>query len=231
MTDRPILFSAPMIRALLEGRKTQTRRILKPQPEPWATKIIMGPLVQPIKHRGTGEIIGMSATGRPGDMIQSDADDNRQCGCGRLPWLPGDRLWVREAWRAHAEHDDIPPRDIPSTLPIQYLADEPLSPWNSKTRQSMFMPRWASRLTIAVTDVRVQRLQDIDHRDACAEGWPGDETERAKAEAFNDCNDACIEWFGDLWTSIYGPGAWAANPWVMAVTFDVHQCNIDKMAA
>lgn len=82
------------------------------------------------------------------------------------------------------------------------------------------MPRWASRLTLIVTDVRVQRLQDISRGDAMGEGCP--------FQNMADGDDP-REWFRALWNSLHGPDAWDANPWVCALTFTVHRCNIDQM--
>lgn len=236
MTDHPILFSAPMVRALLDGRKTQTRSLLKPQPDGWSpepklTEIHRIKDGHPVCPTEEGAILGMGFASEDGlnGFVSK--------------YQIGDRLWVRENWRrcawCPAEYDDMGGSGMAVTL--EYKADNSqivvrdasfnIETAHLSTISSAFMPRWASRLTLVVTDVRVQRLQDIDHRDICAEGWPGDETQRAMAEAFNDCDDACIEWFSDLWESINGPGAWAANPWVVAVSFTVHKCNIDRMAA
>ena len=201
MTDRPILFSAPMIRALLDGRKTQTRRVLKPQP----TSI--------------------------GDKIDAV-----------LEYRVRDRLWVREQCATWIEGPET------VTYPVIYAADDP--EWDAiktearrdkpewKVRTSIYMPRWASRLTLTVTNVRVQRLQDISEADAVAEGIEPFSGIDPMCNGYRDYykNSAPGFWlhprasFSSLWNSINGPDAWEANPWVAAITFTVQQGNIDMPA-
>ena len=184
MADRPIIFSAPMIRALLDGRKSQTRRVLKP---PYGT----------LEYLPDG-------TWRP------------IC----TKFFRGDRLWVRETW---ADIAADPSCDLHATgIKTAYRAtddDEFTIP--PRWRPSIHMPRWASRMTLIVTDVRVQRLQDISEADAEAEGW--------KAPPPGVIGWSPVGWFADLWGQIHGPDAWAANPWVCALTFTVHRCNIEGM--
>lgn len=213
MTDRPIIFSAPMVRALLDGRKTQTRRVLGNS----------GP------GRGRSNIfsaqIGWSDSYvlDPGNANWRERD---------TPYAPGDRLWVREAWRFDAEWDDCPPREFDGADAIHYEADgetrlhlwgNPFTP--GRLRPPIHMPRWASRLTLLVTDVRVQRLQEISSADAIAEGCPP-----YANSATIDCDTPNPrDDFKRLWNGIHGPDAWDANPWVAAISFTVHRCNIDKM--
>ncbi|MGG7519651.1 hypothetical protein ACQ3G6_17385 [Allorhizobium undicola] len=207
MADRPILFSAPMVRALLAGTKTQTRRILKPQPMPDMA------------------LVGLYAPGLTAVFGYDTPDADFKV---RLRSIPGDRLWVRETWQALSFGDYQPTKCSQSE--VRYAATDPCAyldteargyPW----RPSIFMPRWASRLTLIVTDVRVERLQDISQADAKAEG--------AKKPMMIADDDPCtyIDGYADLWDSINGQGAWEANPWVAAYTFTVHRCNIDQMAA
>ena len=195
MADKPIIFSAPMVRALLDGAKTQTRRVLDNK------RAVM--------------------------RDRCDALD-----CVRIH--VGDRLWVREAfWTCddcghrnmcegganHSGHvgrwccascDDLLPKA--KTSPI-------------------FMPRWASRLTLTVTDVRVQRLQEISAADSLAEGV---QCHTCKAMGQSACNRrgcfASIDAFRAIWDHINGPGAWAENPWVAAYSFTVQHGNIDMLA-
>jgi hypothetical protein len=144
------------------------------------------------------------------------------------PYKPGDLLWVREAWRVWSLFDGDPPRNMKPGPAIQYPADDPLSPWDSRTRSPIHMPRWASRITLIVEDVRVQRLQDISEEDAMAEGvdayLPGHgcatevEARALRAEGY-PYSPSYRDGFGVLWTTIHGPGAWDANPWVAAITF------------
>jgi hypothetical protein len=228
MTDRPILFSAPMVRALLDGRKTQTRRLFKPQP---------------VLHEG-GDC---SVNGHRGhvDYLMREIAPKHWC---RIK--AGDRLWVRESWKAHSLFEGTAPRDLPKSR-IFYLADPGYSPSGSRGRPGIHMPRWASRLTLTVTDVRVQRLQDISEEDARAEGveldsldmcligrdyeskteswfysWPGAFAD-AGLRYCEDPAEVSIHSYRSLWNSINGPGSWDANPWVAAYTFTVHQQNID----
>jgi len=218
MADRPILFSAPMVRALLEGRKTQTRRALK----------IRG-------HRSFSEF-GPSDT-RGYDWHFRDAamrwhDLRNMELVKRLSHAIGDRLWVRETW---ASIDDLLFR--PDN--IIYRAD-PNDGWEHGWRPSIFMPRWASRLTLIVTDVRVQRLQDISEEDAIAEGvvWyeklsgfvvPG--VDHPNPDFLVLSRPTAREMYAALWDTINGSGAWLANPWVAAYTFTAHRKNIDQMGA
>lgn len=205
MADRPILFATPMVRALLAGTKTQTRRVLKPQP------------------------------GNDGKY-----DDLKSC-YRALRIEPGDRLWCREAWRSHFHYDDLAPSEMGGEEPIQYEADGAHQTWGypaiskiGRLRASMYMPRWASRLTLLVTDVRVQRLQDISEEDARAEGCPFTHDGRQYAppppevDSWQGYGRAS---FSLLWSEINGPGSWDANPWVVAYTFSVHQRNIDAIEA
>jgi hypothetical protein len=194
MSEKPILFSAPMIRAILDGRKTQTRRVLK---HGWA----------------------------PENRIVSLPDGPNK-GLRVVPYAPVDVLWVREAWRVRAgKYDHMPPRDLPATATVHYEADQPFIDGLDvgKLRPGMFMPRWASRITLKVTAVRVERLQDISEEDAKAEG----------VEPFGICtwtdysNNGVTNVvlsprrsFETLWASINGPDAWHANPWVVAISFE-----------
>ena len=217
MTDRPILFSAPMVRALLDGRKTQTRRLAKfiePDGDGWH-----------IRNSGGG-------------MLGADDDAVRVSGPDYAPFAVGDRLWVKETWHAEASYDDTKPSEIPSdACNVFYAVDQSwsdLDPMNraGKTRVSIFMPRWASRLTLTVTDVRVERLQDCSEADAIAEGAyrgkaSGRIADNHAAMCLGDWFASARGWYEDLWDRINGAGAWDANPWVVAVRLDVRKGNID----
>lgn len=147
----------------------------------------------------------------------------------RCPYgQPGDRLWVREAWRASLAYELTPPRDIPPGKPIAYQADGAgrLPHFNAgKLRPGIHMPRWAGRITMEVTGVRMERLQDISEVDAISEGvrqmrdgsecWVGREGPRGLVTPWPTARDA----FRDLWQSINGPDSWTANPWVWAIEF------------
>jgi hypothetical protein len=187
--ERPILFSAPMVRAILDGSKTQTRRVVKPQP-----RILAGDLL----------------------CWKDDALTDDQMAL-RCPYgKPGDRLWVREAWHADSDVDHLPPRDIPEGSHVWFKAGRGLSAIRGlsrmgKTRPGMFMPRWASRITLEVTGIRVERLQDISDEDSLSEGvyptstglYPG--SPRAA--------------YQKLWEQLHGLESWDANPWVWVVEF------------
>jgi hypothetical protein len=215
MRERPMLFSAPMVRAVLAGTKTQTRRVVKlPHQNPlgrWEVLPWGGPnggrtrdgrtvpFQNVIGHSRTGEIIG--------------------CPHGQ----PGDRLWVREAWRTVKEADDTPPRDMDAAYRLWYEADAHADHHGhqlgyGKLRPGMFMPRWASRITLEVTGVRVERLQDISEADAIAEGAPSADLASGRECIFP--HQGTHRWgFRLLWESINGPGSWDANPWVWVVEF------------
>lgn len=206
MADRPIIFSAPMVQALLAGRKTQTRRIINPQP--------------------TDEAVA------DGSFV---ANANRLIRPAPIRYAVGDRLYVREAWHTNSSEDGKPPSEIDEGEFIWYVADGEGGMPISRMRPSIHMPRWASRLTLLVTEVRVQRLQDISEEDARAEGcFVG----KASGRVFE--NEAGMhfggpqwtsarDWYADLWDTIHGADAWSANPWVVAVSFTAHLGNIDAL--
>jgi hypothetical protein len=145
---------------------------------------------------------------------------------------PGDRLWVRETWHTHACFDSLAPRDI-TARSIHYAADGPCD--TGKTRVSIHMPRWASRITPQITGVRVERLQDISEDNALAEGverspepypcWGMGGGSHMEAEAQRRWESKYSRWHRDryreLWESINGDGSWALNPWVWVIEFKV----------
>jgi hypothetical protein len=208
MKERPILFSAPMVRAILAGTKTQTRRVVKPQPDNDPAK--HHPIEPYTNGRGNWNWV-LAATGH-------GTGDPFPCPYGQ----PGDQLWVREAWSTHACFDAIPPRDL-TTRSIAYAADGPIK--TGKLRPGMFMPRWASRITLEVTGVRVERLQDISEADARAEGAqaadPCDHARRSCADIGCGGPQDYRGGYRTLWEQINGAGSWAANPWVWVVSFRV----------
>lgn len=197
MKERPILMSAPMVRAILDGTKTQTRRVVKPHPQ------------MVTDNRAT------TWAGDPAVLLRMLNQSGRNCPYGQR----GDRLWLREAWRVRGGREYEYGKDRSQ---VMYRATHqedgfPLT-WESYTwKPSIFMPRWASRITLEVTGVRVERLQEISEADAQAEG----------------CALECMTPTGDdsgsaiygpggylaLWESINGPGSWEANPWVWVIEF------------
>ncbi|AHE52592.1 hypothetical protein [Sphingomonas sanxanigenens] len=223
--DRPIIFSAPMVRALLAGRKTQTRRVINPQPI-WEPEVVAGPTF------GAGWSWGGYA--RWADPVRFGAEiakDQR--------FSVGDRLYVREHWRSTPAYDDLAPSEMGGDEPVLYIADDATMNWGEadgdrrgRHRQGRHMPRWASRLTLIVEDVRCQPLQAISRGDAIAEGL----TLASKAiEEFWRWPEPHHEhlWlsppaaYRHLWNSLHGAGAWDANPWVAVVEFNVVKGNID----
>lgn len=207
---RPILFSAPMVRALLAGTKTQTRRIVKP--------------VRGWQH----DICRPDLMAAPHEVWWHGAETER-VGCSQsCPYgVPGDTLWVRETWAGSVEGG------------IDYCADgheygrddegKSLIRW----RPSIHMPRRFSRLTLTLTDVRVERLQEITHADAIAEGcdwatpqpygekWDDDREDPREVGYASPTpeNGFARDNYRRLWESINGPGSWDANPWVWVLTF------------
>jgi hypothetical protein len=216
-----------MVRALLAGTKTQTRRKIKP--------------------RGN----------RP-SLFNGDWSDSYVLDPGNESWRKqdirietGDRLWVKETWRAHSWASNL--------VEIAYAAQRGLVGWTEQHEQilypngdknafkyyapkgpefwrpSIFMPRWASRLTLTVTEVRVQRLQDISETDAIAEGVEIDSAD-PRWFGYRDygiskvLNPTARGSYRTLWDAINGPRAWEANSWVAAYTFTVHRQNIDVMS-
>lgn len=210
MKERPILFSAPMVRALLDGRKTQTRRVVKPYPK-WAQRFpICNPNAMAAGHQvwwwdGEFDRVGVA----------------QDCPYG----VPGDQLWVRETWKPHSLYADMRPRDMPQTE-VFYRADDRYAPSNTPWVPGIHMPRWASRILLKITDVRVERLKSISEADALAEGiqrdldtraWLGAEGAGVGGATRLYASHAMA--YGDLWESINGPGSWDANPWVWVVEF------------
>ena len=184
MKERHIIFSAPMVRAILSGAKTQTRRIVK----------------NAHMMSVDGELVPIAAL----------------CPHGR----PDDRLWVWETWK-HIEGGVI--YDASGGImdsfddEIIYRADRPnrSGPWISPIR----MPRWASRITLEITDVRVERLQDISEADAVAEGCKPIRPELVQDGLIVRPGRSAIEEFRLVWEQIHGGGSWEKNPWVWVIAF------------
>ncbi|CAH1665512.1 MULTISPECIES: hypothetical protein [unclassified Chelatococcus] len=228
MADRPILFSAPMVRALLEGRKTQTRRVLKMRGH------------RSFSEFGPSDTRGYDWHFRDAAMRWHDLRNGELI--KRLSYAIGDRLWVRETWTACMVHGwtiaDARSRLFEEEIIYRSDGHQSIDGWWS----SIHLPREFSRLTLIVTDVRVQRLQDISEEDAIAEGC-GLTSEQVATN--NELAQRPPPVHGDFWHMSTGRGnflalwsdihggidAWDANPWVAAYTFTVHRCNIDQMEA
>lgn len=202
MKDHPILFSAPMIRAILDGRKTQTRRVL----DAWCD--------EPPAFVEDGVVTAFDENYQPYRWPKTSAI--------------GDRLWVREAWAplSALTHNDPGAQALADRgfyRADNGTVDGEISRW----RPSIHMPRWASRITQIVTDVRVQRLQDISEEDAIAEGCVPEDSSLNP----NDIGPA-RQIFRTLWDHINGQkkqASWEGNPWVAAYTFTPIFQNIDKI--
>lgn len=247
MKERPILFNADMVRAILDGRKTQTRRIMKVQPE--SSQFGIRRVIASTEHSDIGKY-HWSCSNALGSHVRS-----------KLFAFPlgqvGDRLWVRETWgdmnlegipavAFRADGGVYSPMDDESFLDedgyFNYY-DPRVAKYDFTTcypdlingvdglwRPSVHMPRWASRITLEITGVRVERLQDISEEDAKAEGVTRIENNYGNGPAYcdyllPDLNDTA-EWcsnakrsFQSLWRSIYGPENWHLNPYVWCVDF------------
>lgn len=232
--ERPILFSAPMVRAILEGRKTVTRREVK-------------------LPRARDSFV-LVDNGQGWWPYQSDDGESSLCSDGmerpyNSPYgQPGDRLWVREAWGdvnlagapgiTYRADDDI--RDLMAEPSFQdedgafNYDDERVKPYafavwsedlisgaEGRWRPSIHMPRWASRILLEVTAVRVERLQDISADQAIAEGVDADICRKflEASPTRHTVRECEIHGFAGLWESINGEGSWEANPWVWVVEF------------
>ncbi|HBM2814562.1 TPA: morphogenetic protein [Enterobacter hormaechei] len=198
MKERGMIFNGEMVRALLDGRKTQTRRPVK------------FPLID--KNMGC-ELAGNELAG------ELAAGDYWNSPFGK----PGDRIWVRETWaEAGAGAPDLKlyRADYPEHVPAHYENVPPAD--EIRWTPSIHMPRWASRLTLEITCVRVERLNSISQEDAQAEGmeltgW---------RPTYSDPDSGGEVWtpydnFAQLWESIYGEESWKANPWVWVIEFKV----------
>ena len=200
--ERPIIFRGDMVRAILDGRKTQTRRVVKAARD----------------RNGSGcELAPCEIAGE----VNGADPDYSFCPYGQ----PGDRLWVRESFcEAFSNYEEGGEQTT-----VYYRADGQevvvddgdgyaetnkdgtlKSPW----KPSIHMPRWASRITLEITDIRVERLQDISEEDA-----EGTEKRLCGGYPYHNPPSTFVNGFCHLWESINGPGSWDANPWVWCVSF------------
>lgn len=244
MADKGIIFSAAMVRALLDGRKTQTRRLLKAPQEMGLTYVV-------------------ALDNAPGWFGDEEGEV-----CFSAGYAPGQRLYVREAWsvrgqftdvvevgyrasenRSHTEYVEQWP--VATAVPGKAKPGRPAPKWPEwpKYGPSIHMPRWASRMWLAVTDVRVQRLQECSEADAIAEGIePGLHPDTGAESGWRDYSlieagphkgkkhpHAIVPWreatksYETLWNSLHTAEGerWEDDPWVVAVSFEVNQGNID----
>ncbi len=199
--ERPLLFSAPMVRAILEGRKTQTRRVVKPQPEyksvgaAFASWVFKGGLLYPNARE---EVLALCPYGQPGDQL----------------WVRETTIITPKHWNDGADYTHID-SDGDKRI-VKYLATSPnreaADDYKLKATPSIFMPRWASRITLDLTVVRVERLNKISDADCLAEGV--DPLPR-------NCLVSIQASYAAIWEAINGPGSWDRNPWVWVLDFAV----------
>ncbi|MZK87987.1 morphogenetic protein [Citrobacter amalonaticus] len=190
MKERGMIFNGEMVRAILDGGKTQTRRPLK------------------VPHIDRDAMCELSGNELAGEL---SAGNYRNSPHGK----PGDRIWVRETWARYNIDQDSHDMAYQATPPADW-------PEEGRWRPSIHMPRWASRLTLEITSVRVERLNSISQEDAQAEGmeltgW---------RPTYSDPDSGGEVWtpydnFAQLWKSIYGEESWKANPWVWVIEFKV----------
>lgn len=195
--ERPILFSGEMVKAILAGRKTQTRRIVKPQPEMnERAKVTKAALIDP------------SNMDRLFDAdIRLNMKD--ECPYGNV----GDRLWVRETWAESCEPENHKDAKDGFTYRADWDRFDDAELRDFKWRPSIFMPRSASRITLEITEIRVQRLEEISESDAEAEG-------PARANAGDFGMEKWSSAFRNLWLTINGHGSFDSR-WVWALSFKV----------
>lgn len=228
--ERPILMAGRLVKAILDGKKTQTRRPVKPQPAKWIDRYSRSASADHWLPSGVYIEDSAGFLGRGRLSLRSN-DLPVRCPFG----APGDRLWVRETWRWYGRfRADRPEGGMEYRADLKQRGFEEFDKWKeafeqfdlamimgtaNKWRPSIHMPRWACRLMLEITDVRVERIKDINADGCIAEGVPSRGIERdgpciASAIMY-------IEDFKKLWDGInekrgYG---WAANPWVWAIEF------------
>jgi hypothetical protein len=212
MQERPIIFSTPMVQAVIAGDKTQTRRV--------------------VKNPGYGEKTWLAAVPHFGEdagasqiahlRVAFDEETERAGKRIKCPYgAPGDRLWIRETWQRDDRDGKTAYRASPETTPKEWV--------NWHWRSPLFMPRLASRLTLEVLETRVEKLQSMPWQDALAEGIEPVECDHAYADPRLGCTD-CMGTglledprggFADLWDKINGARGypWDSNPWVWVVRF------------
>lgn len=205
-----IQLSAPMVRATLDDTKTVTRRTVKGEIPNGAVRAVLEP---------------QRAGARPA-WRWLDAAGNRIGKPFRCPYgMAGDHLYGVEAWRTLSRFDQLPPRDVPAGSPIAFYADAPnaaVGLERGKLRPGMFMPHWASRILLEVTDVRVEHLKSITEEQAIAEGIER-VGRRWRHYFFPDDDGEAWEFpvnsYASLWDKLNGEGAWESNPFVFAISF------------
>lgn len=209
MKERPILFSGSMVRAILAGTKTQDRRVVKPQPGEGAHVETMR---ASLTRSGSKPVFAATW-----DAPSDDGSTMSLCPYGQ----PGTKLWVRETWAVPHRYDGHGPSNIPVLgVRTHYAATEERG--GLRWRPSIHMPRWASRITLEITGVRVERLHDISEADAMAEGVNvhPDHHGKPRTSIYSP-----VQAYRALWESINGQGSWAVNPWVWVISFHRLEAN------
>jgi hypothetical protein len=261
MNDHPILMSGPMVRALLDGSKTQTRRIVKPQPTKDADLVNLRWEISPEGYQH------FCRTDKWWDESGNCTDEDIiTCPYGKS----GDSLWVRETWQLHSRATDVAKvvyraserashTEFHEFVPVSLIGNTQPKPFQQGWRPSIHMPRWASRMTLELTEVRVERLQEITEEDAKAEGMFFTDYGRkcfhraSPPQDVGDCpapqehhpqrdgwmwdrttsSDQCLgsarSAYWNLWNTINSADSWNADPWVWVLSFRIHQKNVDVM--
>ncbi|TOP71767.1 hypothetical protein CGH11_12995 [Vibrio parahaemolyticus] len=207
MKQMPMIFNTEMVNAILDGRKTVTRRPVKYyRPVQWKLSIINGKVVESL---------------RGGEPLPTGI---------QLPCFVGDLIYVRETWREFKHSDECGCSDYcscPATGTILYFASH--DDGESKWKPSIHMPKAASRITLKVTDVRIERVQEITEEQAVLEGMPTDEECQRKAvESGLSWYQKPVTWFKNLWDGLYSN--WSDNPYVWVIEFEVVNKNVSEVA-
>ncbi|EMG3684463.1 hypothetical protein V4251_001842 [Serratia marcescens] len=215
MKERPVIFNGEMVRAILDGRKTQTRLVMKVQPE--SSGFGLRFITESLNNRDTGKYFWSQS-----DAVGINKPRSKPFPCpfGQV----GDQMWVRETWAeagASAPELQLYRANYPEHVGSEYENVPPAS--EIRWTPSIHMPRWASRIMLEITAVRVERLNDISEEDAKAEGV------KPAGDMLPDYPDTFLTPKGDfatakvafqrLWQSIYGEESWSANPWVWVIEF------------
>lgn len=246
MKEHPILFSAPMVRALLAGTKSQTRRIVTR-----TNSLVNGSACNAaswasLDFQSDRVFVdgGPSPAGNPGPYLHVPRQDDETVHRIYPRWQPDDSLWVKEAWRVGKGYDEVAGSQFTTQFVNYEAGGKPhYDIVTGRYRHARFMPRWASRITLRVTDVRIERLQAISESDAIAEGVLPIEPEREEHDwslcgrcggtlLYNDASsggmrfdcdcfecDTYVKRYRWLWDSINGRGAWNLSPWVWVIQF------------
>lgn len=225
MKERPIIFNGEMVRAILEGRKTQTRRPIKPQPN-----VPNGSYLKVMRYDGT---VWGRGPEEDKDAPLQELWHSKERGALKCPFGKfGDRLWVRETFGECRKVHGIPD-DRPYMVPDPYKSAADFVIWRadgeiewadeddsftekSYWKPSIHMPRWASRITLEITNIRVERVQDISICDAKSEGFKDKLMDGGRGNAWMD--SFALGSFKETWDSIYKN--WDENPWVWVVEFE-----------